>query len=257
MCQKSQILQILFAGQKIAHPNYRCLREKHPSGEEDPLENQLQKHQIRCRRAISAAVLQGKGYRKRNVFSQTPVGNCTSQDFYIFSAQFLRGFVVSANLRNIVWSFYNDKWQSPQISTKLSQQLCRQISKSRLEKFPNPNPHKWRSVGRCHWRFQWKSTGEVTVLWRMPLNEWASIGKCHWKSIGECHWNPQRFPRRRFPACTLLTPVVLTLNLKARRSALCSDSSKPEFEHYSESAFCFAGCQIHQLLLLNNKTLIY
>ena len=41
---------------------------KHSSGEEDPRENQLAKHQIRGWRAVSAAGLQGKGCHKRSVY---------------------------------------------------------------------------------------------------------------------------------------------------------------------------------------------
>ena len=41
--------------------------KKHSCGEEDPWENQLQKHQIRGWRGVSAAVLQGKGSRTMSV----------------------------------------------------------------------------------------------------------------------------------------------------------------------------------------------
>ena len=82
------------------------------------------------------------------------------------SEQFLRGFVVSANLRDVCWSFCKGKGQSPQISAILdnkcadiscfspqfstqmatmpaedvtrtnAQKMRRQISKSWLAKFP-------------------------------------------------------------------------------------------------------------------------
>ena len=48
----------------------------------------------------------------------------------------MREFVVSANLRNTVWSFYIGKLQSPPICAELPQQLRRQMSKSWLAKFP-------------------------------------------------------------------------------------------------------------------------
>ena len=37
------------------------------------------------------------------------LGNFRSQDLYICLRSFLRGFVVSANLRNIWWPFYMGK----------------------------------------------------------------------------------------------------------------------------------------------------
>ena len=43
------------------------------------------------------------------------------------SEHFLRGFAVSANLRDVFLSSYRGTRQSPQISAKLPQQLCRQI----------------------------------------------------------------------------------------------------------------------------------
>ena len=52
---------------------YRCLRTKHSSGLEDRWENQLSKDETRGWIAVSATRLQGKGLRKGNVFSQTPV----------------------------------------------------------------------------------------------------------------------------------------------------------------------------------------
>ena len=63
-------------------------------------------------------------------FIRVTVGNFTSQDFDS-SAQFLRGFVVSANIRNTCWSFYTGKLQSPQISAilrKTSTTTCRNKS---------------------------------------------------------------------------------------------------------------------------------
>ena len=45
--------------------------KKHFSGEEDPWENQLEKHQIRGWTAVSAAGLQGQGSHKRSDFSDT------------------------------------------------------------------------------------------------------------------------------------------------------------------------------------------
>ena len=59
--------------------------------------------------------------------------------FWHLSAQFSCAFVVSANLRNTCWSFYRGNCQSPQISTilrKTSTNICRQMSKSWLAKFP-------------------------------------------------------------------------------------------------------------------------
>ena len=53
---------------------------------------------------------------------------------WYLSPQFLRGFVVSANLRNTCWPSDNGKWQSPQFSAKLPQQLRRIMSKSWLTK---------------------------------------------------------------------------------------------------------------------------
>ena len=41
--------------------------QKHSSGEEDPLGNYIEKHQIRGWRGVSAATLLGRGSRKRNV----------------------------------------------------------------------------------------------------------------------------------------------------------------------------------------------
>ena len=52
---------------------YRRLWKKHSSGEEDGWEKHRSKHQIRGWKAVSAAVLQGRGCHKRSVFSQTPV----------------------------------------------------------------------------------------------------------------------------------------------------------------------------------------
>ena len=41
---------------------------------------------------------------------------------------------------------------------------------------------KRRSSGQRLWTFQRKSAGSVTILWRVPLSRWTSIGRCHWKS---------------------------------------------------------------------------
>ena len=51
---------------------YRRLWKKHSSGEWYPLNNLLEKHQIRGWRGVSAPVLLGRGLRKINVFSRTP-----------------------------------------------------------------------------------------------------------------------------------------------------------------------------------------
>ena len=75
---------------------------------------------------------------------------CTSEPrefrepgLWYFSAQFGRGFVLCANLRNTCWSFYRGKCQSPQISAilrkRLPQQMRRQTSKSWLAKLPIRN----------------------------------------------------------------------------------------------------------------------
>ena len=58
---------------------------------------------------------------------------------FSFSAQFLRGFVVSANLSNTFGSFCNGKWKSPQICAILretSTTTAQKTSKSLLAKFP-------------------------------------------------------------------------------------------------------------------------
>ena len=47
--------------------------KKHSSGEEYPWGNELEKYEIKDWIAVSAAGLQGQGWCKRNVFSQTPV----------------------------------------------------------------------------------------------------------------------------------------------------------------------------------------
>ena len=53
---------------------YQCLWNKHSSGEEGPWEDYLSKHEIiRGWRAAFAAGWHGRGSRRRNVFSQTPV----------------------------------------------------------------------------------------------------------------------------------------------------------------------------------------
>ena len=49
------------------------VKETHSSGEEDAWETCIEKHKIRDWIAVYAAVLQGKGLRKRSVCSQTPV----------------------------------------------------------------------------------------------------------------------------------------------------------------------------------------
>ena len=53
-----------------------------------------------------------------------------------FSAQLLRGIVVSANLCDTCWSLHRGKGQSPRFSAKHPQELRRIISKSWLAKFP-------------------------------------------------------------------------------------------------------------------------
>ena len=44
------------------------VKRNHSSGEEEPWESQLEEHQIRGWRRVSAAVLQGEGSPKRSVF---------------------------------------------------------------------------------------------------------------------------------------------------------------------------------------------
>ena len=51
------------------------VKQKHSSGEEDPWENQPEKHQIEGWKGVSAAGLQGKGSPKRSVFfTDTGIG---------------------------------------------------------------------------------------------------------------------------------------------------------------------------------------
>ena len=59
-------------GQEALAPSSRLLGW-HYSGEEHPCEDKLPEHKIRGRMGVFAAGLQGEGFRKRNVFSQTPV----------------------------------------------------------------------------------------------------------------------------------------------------------------------------------------
>ena len=66
-----QLLQLLQACASTADTG--VCEKNYFSGEEDPWESQLQKHQIRGWRAVYVMVLQGKGSRKRSVFSQTPI----------------------------------------------------------------------------------------------------------------------------------------------------------------------------------------
>ena len=49
------------------------------------------------------------------------LGNSTSPDVVFFSAQFLLGFVVSANLGNTCRSFYDGKVLSLQTSARIAQ----------------------------------------------------------------------------------------------------------------------------------------
>ena len=46
---------------------YQCLK-KHSSGEEDPLDDQLEKHKTGGWRGVAAAIWQGRGSRRRSVF---------------------------------------------------------------------------------------------------------------------------------------------------------------------------------------------
>ena len=73
--------------------------------------------------------------RKRRKLRMVVLGNFTSQDLYVFQ-QLLRGFVVSADIRNTCWSLYIGNLQSPHITAKLpQQQLRRKNNKSWLTKF--------------------------------------------------------------------------------------------------------------------------
>ena len=63
------------ATQIIVHVIAVSVGKKHSSGEEDPWEDELAKHQIRGWGAISSTGLHGQGSHKRNVFSKTPVSS--------------------------------------------------------------------------------------------------------------------------------------------------------------------------------------
>ena len=63
--------------------------KKHSSGLEDPGENQRREHRIRAWRAASAAGLQGRGSRKRIVFSQTAV-SCRMRPISVQNSEFQR-----------------------------------------------------------------------------------------------------------------------------------------------------------------------
>ena len=69
----------------------------------------------------------------QNAFARFKVGNFTSQDFLALLCAVLRGFVVSANLRNTCWLFYRGKRQSPKSFHK---KMCRKMSNSWLKKLP-------------------------------------------------------------------------------------------------------------------------
>ena len=105
-----------------------------------PIPNTPSFHRDRCRhkalfrvRVVPAlfCVLTGGGRRW--------LGNFTSQD-YVCSVQLLHGFVVSANLRNICWSFDKGKRQSQRISAilrKTSTTIAKKHIKILARKIPN------------------------------------------------------------------------------------------------------------------------
>ena len=107
-----------------------------------------------------------------------PIRESPEAGLWHFSASFLHGFVVSANLRNTCWSFYRGKWQSPQISAtlhKTSTNMRRTMSKPWLAKLPIPGqwirglPLGWGNVTLL------KSISEdkLPYLWPDKMARWG------------------------------------------------------------------------------------
>ena len=63
----------------MKHSHTSVCEQKHSPGEEDPWDNQFDKHNIRGWTGVSAAVLQGRGSRK-GMFSFTDTGIITATE---------------------------------------------------------------------------------------------------------------------------------------------------------------------------------
>ena len=75
---------------------------------------------------------------------------------------------------------------------------------------------------KVNWEFPAKSTGQVTVLWKIPLTSENMLENATGNPLEHAIENPRRFPRCRFLVCNIL-PLFTTEGDSRMSSTNCKD----------------------------------